>query len=154
MTEDRVNLILTIFRYTLVIIGVGLSILLFSGPTVQNTAEEIKDFRESTSMSAINYTIGIIITAIVVVLGFFIFQLIIQPKKTIMAIVGIVASLVIYFSIFLAGTSDTNLDLQLRKPVSDMVINMTSAGIYTIGICIIVGILAVALGPLMGRYRK
>jgi hypothetical protein len=33
-------------------------------------------------------------------------------------------------------------------------IAVTTAGIYTIGICLLIGVMAIVLGPLMGRYRK
>lgn len=154
MKEDKLNLVLTIFRYSLVLIGVGLSILLFSGPTVADGMAEMIEFRKSSKMVGVDYTIIIICMAIVSVLGFFLYQLIQQPKKTITAIIGIVLSLVIYFAFFIAGSTDTNSTLALRHEVSDGVISAASAGIYTIGICLFVGVLAVAFGPLMGRYRK
>jgi len=154
MKEEKLNLVLTIFRYSLVLIGVGLSILLFSGPTVADGMAKMAEFRKSSKMIGVDYTLIIIGMAIVSVLGFFVYQLIQQPKKTITAIIGIVISLVIYFGFFIAGSSDTNATLQLRHGVSDGVISTATAGIYTIGICLIAGVLAVVFGPLMGRYRK
>ena len=71
MKEDKMTLILTVTRYALVLIGVGLSILLFSGPTVADGKEAMTEFRESGSMTAIYYTLFIIGTAIFAVLGFF-----------------------------------------------------------------------------------
>jgi len=154
MKEDKLNLVLTIFRYSLVLIGVGLSILLFSGPTVADGMAAMAEFRKSSKMIGVDYTIIIIGMAIVSVLGFFFYQLMQQPKKTITAIIGIVVSLVIYFGFFIAGSADTNTTLALRHEVSDGVISAATAGIYTIGICLFVGVLAVVFGPLMGRYRK
>ena len=49
------NLVLTVTRYVLVLIGVGLSILLFSGPTVADGKAAMTEFRESGSMTAIYY---------------------------------------------------------------------------------------------------
>ena len=68
MKEDKMNLILTVTRYALVLIGVGLSILLFSGPTVADGKAAMTEFRESGSMTAIYYTLFIIGIAIFAVL--------------------------------------------------------------------------------------
>ena len=148
------NLILTITRYALVLIGVGLSVMLFSGPTVADGKAAMTEFRESGSMSAIYYTLFIIVTAVVAVLGFFMYQIAMQPKKTLLSIVGIVVAFFIYFVMYFSGSSDTMKSLALRHEASDSVIAATSAGVYTIGICLAVGVLVVVFGPLMGRYRK
>lgn len=154
MKEEKMNLILTITRYALVLIGVGLSVMLFSGPTVADGKAAMTEFRESGSMSAIYYTLFIIVTAVVAVLGFFMYQIALQPKKTLLSIVGIVVAFVLYFVMYFSGSSDTMKSLALRHEASDSVIAATSAGVYTIGICLAVGVLVVVFGPLMGRYRK
>jgi hypothetical protein len=154
MKEDKMNLILTVTRYALVLIGVGLSILLFSGPTVADGKAAMTEFRESGSMTAIYYTLFIIGTAIFAVLGFFLFKIAMQPKKTLMSIVGIVVALVLYFALYFSGSSDTMSTLALRHEASDSVIAQTSAGVYTIGVCIAVGVLVVVFGPFMGRLRS
>tara|TARA_B100000674_G_scaffold123641_1_gene94684 strand:- start:80 stop:553 length:474 start_codon:yes stop_codon:yes gene_type:complete len=154
MKEDKMNLILTVTRYALVLIGVGLSILLFSGPTVADGKAAMTEFRESGSMTAIYYTLFIIGTAVVAVLGFFVYQIAMQPKKTLMSIVGIVVAFVLYFAMYFSGSSDTMQSLALRHEASDSVIAATSAGVYTIGICIAVGLLVVVFGPFMGKLRS
>ena len=154
MKEDKMNLILTITRYALVLIGVGLSVMLFSGPTVADGKAAMTEFRESGSMTAIYYTLFIIATAVIAVLGFFMYQIAMQPKKTLMSIVGIVVAFVLYFVMYFSGSSDTMKTLALRHEASDSVIAATSAGVYTIGFCLAVGVLVVVFGPLMGRYRK
>jgi phosphotransferase system glucose/maltose/N-acetylglucosamine-specific IIC component len=105
-------------------------------------------------MLAIYYTLFIIGTAVVSVLGFFLYQIAMQPKKTLMSIVGIVVALVLYFLMYFSGSSDTMKTLALRHEASDAVIAATSAGVYTIGICISVGLLVVVFGPFMGKLRS
>ena len=100
MKEEKMNLILTITRYALVLIGVGLSVMLFSGPTVADGKAAMTEFRESGSMSAIYYTLFIIVTAVVAVLGLFMYQIAMQPKKTLLSIVGIVVAFVLYFVMY------------------------------------------------------
>jgi ACR3 family arsenite efflux pump ArsB len=85
---------------------------------------------------------------------FFVYQIAMQPKKTLMSIVGIVVALVLYFVMYFSGSSDTMKSLALRHEASDSVIAATSAGVYTIGICIAVGLLVVVFGPFMGKLRS
>jgi hypothetical protein len=89
-----------------------------------------------------------------IVLLFFFLELISRPKKTIIAILGIVVSLVIYLIINAMGTSDTTDTLLLKNPVSQGVVDTTTAGVYTIMVGMAIGVLVIVLGPLMGRYRK
>jgi hypothetical protein len=71
-----------------------------------------------------------------------------------MAIIGIVISIIVYIIFYFGGTTDSNETLALRNKVSDGVILTTTAGLYTVGVILIVGVLVVIAGPLMGRYRK
>lgn len=155
MNAKNLNLLLRIFHYTLIIVGVGLSLLLFSGPAVTDSKEVLEKFRESTEMNAaIYFLLFIIILGILIILGFFVMQLIISPKRTILSIIGIVVSLVIYLIFFILGTTDTTDTLALRNPVSDGVVLTTTAGLYTIGVSLIVGLIVIIAGPFMGRLRK
>ncbi len=155
MSAKSLNLILRIFHYTLIILGVGLSVLLFGGPATTDSKDVLEKFRESTEMNAaIYFMLFIIILGIIIILGFFALQLIISPKKTILSIIGIVVSLVIYMIFFFAGTTDNSDTLALRNPVSDGVVLTTTAGLYTIGIGLVVGLIVIIAGPFMGRLRK
>ncbi len=155
MNAKNLNLLLRIFHYTLIIVGVGLSLLLFSGPAVTDSKDVLEKFRESTEMNAaIYFLLFIIILGILIILGFFVMQLIISPKRTILSIIGIVVSLVIYLIFFILGTTDTTDTLALRNPVSDGVVLTTTAGLYTIGVSLIVGLIVIIAGPFMGRLRK
>lgn len=155
MNAKNLNLLLRIFHYTLIIVGVGLSLLLFSGPAVTDSKDVLEKFRESIEMNAaIYFLLFIIILGILIILGFFAMQLIISPKKTILSIIGIVVSLVIYLIFFILGTTDTTDTLALRNPVSDGVVLTTTAGLYTIGVSLIVGLIVIIAGPFMGRLRK
>jgi drug/metabolite transporter (DMT)-like permease len=155
MNANKINLILNVFRILLVVVGVGLSLMLFSGPAVTDGKDLIEAFRESSKMNAaIYFTFFILIAAVVFVLGFFLLQLVVNPKKTIMAIIGIVISIVVYIIFYFGGTTDSNETLALRNKVSDGVILTTTAGLYTVGVILVIGVLVVIAGPLMGRYRK
>ena len=156
MNETKLNLISRIFQYLSIAVGVVLSILiLMSGPSVADGKEAIEKFRESAEMNAaIYFTLFILLTGGAMVIGFFIFQIIQSPKRTILSIIGIVLSLIVYMIFYLLGTSDTKDTLALRNPVSDGVVLTTTAGLYTIGILLFVGLVVIIAGPFMGRLRK
>jgi hypothetical protein len=78
-----------------------------------------------------------------------------RPKRTILSILGLVISALVFIVLFYSGSTDTIADLQVKpEQVGPSTIALTTAGIYTIGICLSLGILAIVLGPVMGRYRK
>ena len=156
MNATKLNLISRIFQYLSIAVGVVLSILiLMSGPSVADGKEAIEKFRESAEMSAtIYFILFILLTGGAMVIGFFIFQIIQSPKRTILSIIGIVLSFIVYMLFYLLGTSDTTDTLALRNPVSDGVVLTTTAGLYTIGILLFVGLVVIIAGPFMGRLRK
>ena len=156
MNATKLNLISRIFQYLSIAVGVVLSILiLMSGPSVADGKEAIEKFRESAEMNAaIYFILFILLTGGAMVIGFFIFQIIQSPKRTILSIIGIVLSLIVYMIFYLLGTSDTKDTLALRNPVSDGVILTTTAGLYTIAFSLFMGLVVIIAGPFMGRLRK
>jgi len=156
MDAKKLNFGLTALKFSVAIIGVVLSIFLFNAPNVEAGTEAVETYRDSSVVfsSAIWFTIITLIILVGFVLLFFVVQLITNPKRTVLSILGILIFLAIYFVFNMIGTSDTNETLALRNPVSESVIGTTSAGIYTILIGMFTGLLVIVLGPLMGRYRK
>lgn len=136
-------------------IGVILCLMLFNAPNVSEGKEVVEAYRDGSQMSmAIFFTIFLMCALMGIVLLFFLLQLITNTKKTVIAIIGIFVSLVIYLIALSFGTADTTDTLLLKNPVSQGVVNSTTAGIYTIMIGTVLGALVIILGPLMGRYRK
>jgi hypothetical protein len=156
MDAKKLNIGLNALKFVVAIVGVLLSIFLFNAPNVTAETEVVETYRDSSVIfsSAIWFTIIIFFALVALVLLFFLVQLISNPKRTVISILGILVFLGVYLVISLMGTADTNDTLALRNPVSLGVINTTSAGIYTILIGMFAGLLVVILGPLMGRYRK
>jgi hypothetical protein len=156
MDAKKLNIGLNALKFVVAIVGVLLSIFLFNAPNVTAETEVVETYRDSSVIfsSAIWFTIIIFFALVALVLLFFLVQLISNPKRTVISILGILLFLGVYLVISLMGTADTNDTLALRNPVSLGVINTTSAGIYTILIGMFAGLLVVILGPLMGRYRK
>lgn len=159
MDSKKLNLALTIFKFTLGILGLIACGLVIVGPSGAGGVEKevVDEFRDGGSMAfAVSLTGIIIFACLALILIFFVVQLISNPKKTIISIAGIVAMLVLYLILTMAGTSDVaeDLRLQVSEPVSQGTVNSTTAGIWTAIIAIGITILAALLGPVVTRFRK
>jgi hypothetical protein len=159
--KDNINQILNISKFVMGLVGVSLCVWLVAAKYPESGAplDIINTFVKDSpwSFSAISYVNFLIGVALITVLGFFIYQLIIRPKKTGLSILGLLISATVFLLLFFIGSSDTIATLQLdpdKVNVGANTIAITSAGIYTIGICLFIGVMAIVLGPLMGRYRK
>lgn len=147
---------INILKFALVLIGVGSSLFLFLGPSATESVAVRLEFSESLEMNvAIWYSIGLLVFAMLIVVGFFVWSLIIQPKKTLISIIGLIVCFIVYFIFLGIGTSDTAQTLSLKEStISQGIVNTTSAGIFTIIFCTIVGFLVILIGPFFGRYRN
>jgi len=157
MDTKKLNLYMSILKIGLVAIGVIASLFLFGGADMNSTLQDQESFREGASLGfTISFTGFLIFASVGLILLFFVFQLISNPKKTIMSIIGIVAALVLYLILWMAGTSDTNESLRLLEDVQveQSTINSTTAGLYVVLTLIVVALLAAVLAPVMGRLRK
>lgn len=151
------NLISNVLKISLVAIGVLSCLFLFVGPNATAEVSEVESFREGASLSfSIGFTIFVIVACVALVLLFFVFQLISNPKKTLFSIIGIVVALVLYLIISIGGTSDTNETLLLAEDVqvAQSSINSTTAGLYTVLVGLVVAFAAAVFGPLFGRLRN
>lgn len=157
MESKKLNLYMAILKIGLIVIGVIASILVIQGPNAEQTEEVRNVFMESSSLAlAINYTMYIIIASIAIVLIFFLVQLISNPKKTLLSIIGILVALILYLIFTMMGTNDTNESLALLEDVQveQGTIASTTAGIFTVLVGLGIGVLVIVLGPFMGRFRK
>ncbi len=138
---------MNILKMVLVAIGVIACLLLFNGPDINGDPEDVEAFRDGSRLGFASIFTGFIVfLGIGLILLFFIVQLISNPKKTIISILGLIAALVIYLIFWAAGTSDTNETLQLRTPVDQSTITATTAGLWTTIVAVVVGLLAVVAG--------
>ena len=157
MDDKKLRMIMTILKVVLVVIGVVACFMVILGPNGNAEVDVREEFENSFSLGlAINYTLYIILGGIVVILAFFLIQLITNTKKTALSIAGILAAGVLYLIFKLMGTTDTNESLDLAEKVQQDadVISTTTAGIYTGLFLLAIGGLVWILGPLMGRLRK
>jgi amino acid transporter len=157
METKKLNLFMSILKIGLVAIGVILSLFIIGGPNMESTVEAQETFREGASMSlATSFTGFIIFASVGLILLFFVVQLITNPKKTVMSIIGLLVALVLYLIFLMIGTSDTNESLALLEDVqvAQGTIASSSAGLYTVISGVVIALLVAVFGPLFGRYRK
>jgi len=157
MDDKKLNMIMTVLKVVLVVIGVVACFMVILGPNADAEVKVREEFMESFSLGlAINYALYIILGGVAVILVFFLIQLITNTKKTALSIAGILAAGALYVIFRLVGSTDTNESLALGEKVQQNaeVISTTTAGIYTGLVLLTIGALVWILGPLMGRLRK
>lgn len=148
MKTKNLNLYMTILKAVLIAVGVILSLFLFGGPNVTSSDKAVvAAFRDGSEMSLATYfTTFVFVLCVGLILVFFVVQIISNPKKTLISIMGILVALVIYLIFYFAGTTDTNASLQLRNPVGQGSILTTTAGLYTAFVGMVIAFLAVVMG--------
>jgi hypothetical protein len=155
MDVKKTTLLLNILKFVLGGIGVLACILVVNGPNTNAGSQVVEEFRESFEMSfTMLYTIALILTSVAIILFFFAFHFVLQPKKTAISIMGILLAFITYVLFYLIGTSDTSSSLQLKNEVSNGVVAATTAGIYTTFVAVIVAMSAIFLLPIYNRFKK
>lgn len=158
MNNKSIKTISNVIRYGLIALGVIACLLIIGAPvTGASTLEEIATFRDGGSMSfAAMLTVLIVVACVALVVLFFVTQLISNPKKTIMSIIGILIMLAVYFLIRIIGTSDDNASLALREAnhVSQGVHNSAHAGVITAILTLVVGVGAILFFGLKGTFDR
>jgi len=158
MDDKKLNMIMTVLKVVLVVIGVIACALVITGPNGESEVAAQNEFRDSMSLGlAINYTMYIVLGGVAVILVFFGVSMATTPKKTAMSIVGILAALVLFLILWGIGSGDTVESLALSEkvaPEDPATIGTVTAGIYTALVGIVVGVLVWILSPFMGRLRK
>ncbi|MFA7273610.1 MAG: hypothetical protein WC044_07060 [Crocinitomicaceae bacterium] len=147
-----------ILKIALAAIGIILCLFLFAGPASTAELSEIENYRDGAQMSAaILFSIFILLACIALVLIFFVRQLISNPKKTILSIIGIVVGLVLYLLFYAIGTNDTSDGLGLTESIGNVApgtIRSTTAGLYTVLAGLVIALLAIVVTPFIGKFRK
>ena len=157
--KDNINQILNISKFVMGLVGVSLCVWLVAAKYPESGAplDIINAFVKDSpwSFSAISYVNFLIGVALITVIGFFIYQLIIRPKQTGLSILGLLVSASVFLVLYLFGSADTVETLQLDPEKVNLGANtiaVTTAGIYTIGICLFIGLNAIIFGSLTGKY--
>ena len=152
------NMAMMGLKAVLIVVGlIACFAVIFSAPAPDATKAEITEYANGGQMSMVMYyTLFVVFAALALVLLFFVLQLVMSPKKTVMSIIGIIAAFLLFLIIKFAGTADTNESLLLDEKVhvSDGTLASTTAGIWTVIIVSAVGFLSWFILPLYVRFRK
>ena len=158
MNSVKFTTYMNILKIAIASVGVLLCLFLFVGPNIEQPMDVVEEFRDGMQLSAaIWFFIIILIACIALILGFFVFQLFANPKKTVMSIIGLIVALVIYLIFLAIGTSDTSESLNLLQSIGEVessTITSTSAGLYTVLVGLALALLAIIVAPFLGRLRK
>mgnify|MGYP006123621111 CR=1 FL=1 len=157
MDTKKLNLFMSILKFGLAGLGVIGCLFLFGGENMNSTVQDQVSFRDGLSLSfTVMFTGFLIFATVGLILLFFVTQIISNPKKTVMSIIGVIAALVIYLVLLMMGTGDSNESLLLTEDVQveKGTIVSTTAGIYTVLTLILVALVAAVAAPFMGRLRK
>ncbi len=154
METKKLNLILSIVKIALGAIGVLICAFLIIGPGPTAEPKERVEFLDSPVMNLGTYfTFAIILLAVILVIGFFLYQLIVSPKRTFMSIISIIAAGVLFLIFWVIGSSDTSESIGVAEQYNDS-ISWISAGLIVVFIGIVIGFAAAFGGPLYGRLRS
>jgi amino acid transporter len=157
MKLTKLNLYLAILKVVLISTGVIFCLFLFGGPNPEGaTQAAVAEFRDGSKMSlATSFTTFILFVGVGLILLFFVVQLISNPKRTLLSILGLIAAFLIYLLFLMIGTGDTNESLQLRPETQvDLgTIGAATAGLYTALVGVAAGALVIILG-LFSRMKK
>tara|TARA_B110000305_G_scaffold126584_1_gene141829 strand:+ start:881 stop:1354 length:474 start_codon:yes stop_codon:yes gene_type:complete len=148
---------LSILKFGLAGLGVIGCLFLFFGENMNSTMQDQETFRDGLSLSfTVSFAGFLIFASIGLILLFFVTQIISNPKKTLMSIIGVIVALVVYLIFLMIGTGDSNESLLLAEDVQveKGTIVSTTAGIFTVLTLIVVALVAAVAAPFMGRLRK
>ena len=149
--SDNISKGTNIAKVAIAAIGVIACLFLFFGPNINtDTKDVIEKFRDGNIMNfAVYFFITIFLLCVALVFFFFGTQLVSNPKKTLLSIIGIVVAFVVFFVIYLIGSADSETTLGLSQKgvsASSSAVNLTTAGIWTVLLSLIVAVGVIIAG--------
>ena len=156
MGNEKIGTILNIVKFVLAILGVVLvAWVIGSDPGAFNdlTMEQKEEFLNGAPMSgSINYALAIILIGVALILGFFVYSLMLDAKKAIKSVIGYVAAAILFF-IFYAVAGGEMTPVAMKDGIDVSTIKASEAGLYLGILAIALGFLAMLISPLF-RYLK
>lgn len=99
-----------------------------------------------------NFTLFVILLGLILIVGFFLFGMVTNPKKTIKSVLGYLASGLAFF-VFYAMAKGTPTEASEKFDIAQSTIKATEAGLYLTIVMVVIGFALMLLGPLF-RYIK
>lgn len=156
MGNDKVGTILNVVKFVLAILGIVLVAWVIGsdpGSVSELTVEEKEAFIAGGSMSgSMNYALGIILVGIILIVGFFIYSLMLDTKKALKSVLGY-AFAGVAFLIFYMFAGGEMTPVAMKDGIEEGTIKASEAGLYLAIFSIAVGFVAMLVSPLF-RYLK
>jgi hypothetical protein len=156
MGNEKIGTILNIVKFVLAILGVILvAWVIGSDPGAFNdlTMEQKEEFLNGAPMSgSMNYALGIIAAGILLILGFFVYSLVLDTKKALKSVIGYAAAALLFF-VFYGIVGGEMTPVAMKDGVEASTVKASEAGIYLAIFAIAVGFVAMLVSPLF-RYLK
>lgn len=156
MGNEKIGTILNIVKFVLAILGVVLvAWVIGSDPGSFNdlTMEQKEEFLNGGPMSgSMNYALGIILAGVILILGFFVYSLMLDAKKALKSVIGYVLAAVLFF-LFYGVVGGEMTPVALKDGIDESTVKASEAGLYLAIFAIAAGFVAMLISPLF-RYLK
>jgi hypothetical protein len=150
------DMMLNILKIAIGILGalfVVLAIANLPGDLKSLTVEEQTAAMNNSQLRLMtNFTMFVVLFGAVLIVGFFAYGLISDPKKTVKGVAGYLAA-GLAFLIFYAVAKGTTTPISVKDGISISTLKATEAGLYLTIFMVIVGFALMLVGPLF-RYIK
>ena len=150
------DMMLNILKIAIGILGalyVVLAIANLPGDLKSLTVEEQDAAMNNSQLGLMtNFTVFVVLFGAILIVGFFVYGLISDTKKTIKAVSGYLAA-GLAFLIFYAVAKGTSTPVAVKDGISTSTLKATEAGLYLTIFMVIVGFALMLIGPLF-RYIK
>jgi hypothetical protein len=156
MGNEKIGTILNIVKFVLAILGVVLvAWVIGSDPGSFNdlTMEQKEEFLNGGPMSgSMNYALGIILAGVILILGFFVYSLMLDAKKALKSVIGYALAAALFF-VFYGVVGGEMTPVALKDGIDESTVKASEAGLYLAIFAIAAGFVAMLISPLF-RYLK
>ena len=150
------NLLLNILKIVLGVLGVLfvlLAVVKLPADLKSLTLEDQEAAMNNSQLGLMtNFTIFLVLLGAILILGFFFYELVTNPKKTWKAVIGYILSGVA-FLIFYAAAKGTVTPVAIKDGISHATLKATEAGLYLTIVMVVIGFILMLVAPLF-RYLK
>jgi len=156
MKDLNKNLILNILKIAIGVLGalfVILAVVNLPGDIKNVTVSERTAIMNNSQLGLMtNFTIFVIFLGALMIVGFFLYGLVTDTKKTLKSVIGYLLSGVVFFIMY-ALAKGTTTPAALKHGVETSALKATEAGLYLTIVMVAIGFILMLVGPLF-RYLK
>lgn len=157
MNSTKKSMFLNILKIVLGVLGalfVLLAIFALPGDVKElNLEEKTAAINNSKFGLMMGFTIFIVILGAVLVVGFFLFGLITDTKKTLKAVLSYAISGLAFLILYVIAKGSVT-QFSIEEGISTSTLKATEAGLYLTFVMVIVGFLLMLVGPFFKHIKK